>query len=102
MMGESLALLNRVADDLLATPHGFLKLLLSSAVLLITAVPIARALFRSRHTDPRWHVTSAELILAIFSWVTVSSLLVGIRHHGNHDDALPRAVLRRPLAFRLL
>lgn len=78
MMGESLALLYRVADDLLATPHGFLKLVLASGVLLITAVPIARALFRSRHADLRWQVTSAELILAIFSWVTVSSLLVGM------------------------
>ncbi len=78
MIGESLALLNRVTGDLLATPHGFLKLLIASVALLITALPIARALIGSRHSDLRWHVTSAELILAIFSWASVTSLLVGM------------------------
>jgi hypothetical protein len=78
MMGESFALLSKVAGDLLATPHGFLKLLIASVTLLITAMPIARAVIGSRNADPRWHVPSSELILAIFSWATVSSLLVGM------------------------
>lgn len=78
MMGESLALLKHVTGDLLTTPHGFLKLLIASVMMLITAVPIARALIGRRRTDPRWHVTSAELILALFSWASVGSLVIGM------------------------
>lgn len=84
LAGESFLMLRHVVEDLFATPQGVLKLMLASIVLLIAALPIIRVLARRDAIPGRhWHVTSAEFILAVFSWVSVASLLVGMVATGT-------------------
>jgi hypothetical protein len=97
LAGESFLLLRHVVEDLVATPQGFLKLMLASIVLLIAALPIIRVLFRRDAIPGRWHVTSAEFILAVFAWVSVASLLFGMVVTGTLTTRYLVPVLVFPL-----
>lgn len=97
LAGESFLLLRHVAEDLVTTPQGFLKLVLASIVLIIAALPIVRVLLRRDAIPGRWHVTSAEFILAVFSWVSVISLMFGMVVTGTLTTRYLVPVLVFPL-----
>ncbi|MEJ3403538.1 hypothetical protein WDJ51_02215 [Rathayibacter sp. YIM 133350] len=75
--------LKHVLRDTVSTPYGTLKLILAVGVLLITLLPIVRSFLGSQRFLARWHVTDAEFVLAVFSWVSVVSLLSGAIATGS-------------------
>ncbi|KRE26036.1 hypothetical protein [Agromyces sp. Soil535] len=97
LAGESFLFMRNVAEALVATPQGFLKLVLASIVLLIASLPIIRVLLRRDTIPGRWHVASAEFILAVFSWVSVASLLIGMVVTGTLTTRYLVPVLVFPL-----